>query len=46
MLYVDPGLGSLLWQVIASAVVGSVFAFRRTLASLARSFRRGHPKNE
>ena len=46
MMYVDPGLGSLLWQVIVSAFVGSAFVFRRALASVARRFRRSQPKGE
>lgn len=38
-VYVDPGLGSLLWQLVVSAIVGAGFTFRKYVAALARRLR-------
>ena len=34
--YVDPGAGSLLWQIVVAAVVGTLFYVRRLVGWLAR----------
>ncbi len=33
-MYIDPGSGSMLFQVLIASVVGSLIAFRRTLLGL------------
>lgn len=40
--YVDPGGGLLLWQLIASFVIGLAFYFRRVIAFLKALFGRKH----
>jgi hypothetical protein len=39
--YVDPGTGTLLLQIIASAIAGGAFFFRDRLFRLFRALRRG-----
>jgi hypothetical protein len=38
--YVDPGLGSLLWQLVVSGIVGGLFTFRRALTRCVAHVRR------
>jgi hypothetical protein len=33
-MYIDPGSGSMLFQVVIASVVGSLIAFRKTLLAL------------
>lgn len=36
--YIDPGSGSLLWQLVLSGVLGVMFSARRAIASLVAKF--------
>jgi hypothetical protein len=38
--YVDPGTGSLAWQLIVSAAIGGTFYARRTIGLVWRTFAR------
>ena len=42
MLYIDPGSGQLLWQIVVAAVLGFTFRFRNLFskAGLSRFLRR------
>lgn len=41
MMYIDPGSGSMFFQLLLASALGSVIAFRKGLASvLRRIFRR------
>jgi hypothetical protein len=41
MLYVDPGSGALLWQILAAGVVGVLFYVRKIVSFFHRSESRG-----
>jgi hypothetical protein len=45
-MYIDPGAGSLAFQLLASVVVGAVFTFRRGLSRVIRVFRKGGPPGD
>lgn len=44
LLYIDPGTGSYLAQVIAAAVLGIAFFFRNIKAYIKAIFTRSHKK--
>ena len=39
--YVDPGTGAMLWQILAAAVLGSLFYVKRALAWVKKLFGAG-----
>ncbi len=39
--YVDPGTGAMLWQIVAAALLGSLFYVKRALAWVKRLFGAG-----
>jgi hypothetical protein len=41
--YVDPGVGSLLWQIVVAGFVGALFYVRRLLGSLLARKKEGKP---
>ena len=41
--YVDPGAGSLLWQIVVAGFVGVLFYVRRLLGSLLARKKEGKP---
>jgi hypothetical protein len=43
LLYIDPGVGALLWQALAAAAVGALLAARGAIVNL---FRRGKPPDD
>lgn len=47
--YIDPGTGSLVWQLVLSTVLGGVFYARRTIGIVRRSLARrvrARPKHD
>jgi hypothetical protein len=44
--YVDPGGGSMLWQLVATAFIGSLFYIRKMRLFVLRIFRSGKRKEE
>ena len=46
MAYIDPGVGTLVLQMIVAAVVGGLAFFRRSITALLRFGRRGPPRND
>ena len=43
LAYVDPGSGTMLWQVVLAGIVGALFYFRSFLARLFSRSRRQDP---
>ena len=39
--YIDPGTGSLVWQLVVAGMLGATFHFRRAISALVRLVRRG-----
>jgi len=48
LLYIDPGTGSLLLQIVAGGLIASVVFFKKTWYSFLSLFRKkpNHPKDE
>ena len=44
--YIDPGTGSMIWQLIASAFIGMAFYFRRFIAGVFCKFKRNDDRQE
>lgn len=40
--YIDPGTGSLIWQLILSSFLGALFVFRKTVSKVAAKFKKGN----
>lgn len=38
--YIDPGSGSMIWQLIVSAFIGLSFYFRKTIAGIFSKFKK------
>lgn len=44
--YIDPGTGSMIWQLIVSAFIGMSFYFRKSISSILSKFKKGEIKQE
>lgn len=39
--YIDPGSGSMIWQIIVSAIIGMAFYFRKFITGVLSRFKKG-----
>jgi hypothetical protein len=47
LMYIDPGSGALIWQLILSSLFGVAFYYRRIITWVtARAFQRGRRKSD
>lgn len=44
--YIDPGSGSMIWQLIVSAFIGMSFYFRKSIASIFSKVKKSDNNNE
>lgn len=44
--YIDPGSGSMIWQLIVSAFIGMAFYFRKFIAGVFSKFKKNDKKQE
>jgi hypothetical protein len=44
--YIDPGTGSMIWQLIVSAFIGMSFYFRKSISGILSKLKKGEIKQE